>query len=68
MNMKKQYKRIFSLLLVLAMIVGVLPTMAAAQESTPVPSESEAIYTYTEADNEILDNDVFSKIELVESD
>ncbi|MBQ1410333.1 MAG: InlB B-repeat-containing protein, partial [Oscillospiraceae bacterium] len=66
--MKKQYKRIFSLLLVLAMIVGVLPTMAAAQESTPVPSESEAIYTYTEADNEILDNDVFSKIERVESD
>ena len=62
--MRKQFKRLFALLVVLAMLVGVLPVMASAESAT-ISGGGRADHVYTEADNEILDNDVFAKISAV---
>ena len=58
--MSKQFKRLFALLLVLAMVMSVLP--AAFAEGASISGRGDASRVYTEADNAILDNDVFAKI------
>ncbi|MBO4212373.1 MAG: hypothetical protein J5878_06930, partial [Oscillospiraceae bacterium] len=65
--MSKQFKRLFALLLVLAMVVGLIPTIASAGGRTDESDLPEMERLYTEEDNEILDNDVFAKIANVES-
>ena len=65
--MRKTTKRLFALLLVLAMIVSLLPTIASARfdgEADP----TEPVYVYTEEDNAIIQNDVFAKIETVKAE
>ncbi len=63
--MSKQFKRIFALLLVLAMVLSVLPTAFAA--GVGVSGRADAEHVYTEEENAILDNDVFAKIEAVKA-
>ena len=65
--MRKQFKRLFALLLVLAMVAGLLPTMAAAGGRATVSGDAEMARPYTEEDNAILENDVFAKIAQVEA-
>ncbi len=65
--MSKQFKRLFALLLVLAMVVGLLPTMAAAVGKAKISGETDAARPFTEEVNDILDGDVFAKIAKVES-
>ncbi|MBQ1409649.1 MAG: InlB B-repeat-containing protein, partial [Oscillospiraceae bacterium] len=65
--MSKQFKRLFALLLVLAMVAGLIPTIAFAGSRTTESALPEMGRLYTEEDNEILDNDVFAKIDSVES-
>ena len=65
--MSKQFKRLFALLLVLAMVVGLLPTMAAARGTARISGQAELDRPITEEDNEILDNDVFAMIENVKT-
>jgi len=63
--MSKQFKRLFALLLVLAMVTGLLPTMAAAGGRAKISARNDRVFT--DLDNAILDNDVFAKISEVES-
>ena len=65
--MSKQFKRLFALLLVLAMVAGLLPTMAAAGGRTSNSGRIDRDHVFTDADNAILDNDVFAKISKVET-
>ncbi|MBO4418304.1 MAG: InlB B-repeat-containing protein [Oscillospiraceae bacterium] len=65
--MRKQFKRLFALLLVIAMAAGLLPTMAAAGGRAAISGDAEMARPYTEEDNAILDNDVFAKIAQVET-
>ncbi|MBO4211452.1 MAG: hypothetical protein J5878_02215, partial [Oscillospiraceae bacterium] len=62
--MKKQIRRVFSLLLVLTMIVSMLPIVALAQESNP---NANQIHVYTEDDSKVLDDDVFALIDSVKT-
>ncbi len=64
--MSKQFKRLFALLLVLAMVVGVLPTMASAVGKVN-PREIDTARPFGEEVNDILDDDVFAKIAQVEN-
>ena len=63
--MSKQFKRIFALLLVLAMVLSVLPTAFAS--GVGISGRADAEHVYTEEENAILDNDVFAKIEAVKA-
>ena len=58
--MSKQFKRLFALLLILAMVMSILPTAFAAGAS--ISGRGDASRVYTDADSAILDNDVFAKI------
>ena len=65
--MQHSFKRLFALLLTLVMVVCLIPTAAFAAS----PSETdaaEAVYVYTEADTEALNNDVFARIENVKAE
>ena len=64
--MSKQFKRLFALLVVLAMIAGLLPTFAAAAGAS-ISGEGRLDRPITEEDNAILDADVFAKIEAVKA-
>ena len=64
--MRKPFKRLFALLLVLTMVVGLLPVFHAAAE-TGISGEGRLDRPITEEDNAILDNDVFAKIAEVEA-
>ena len=65
--MSKQFKRLFALLLVLAMVAGLLPTMAAAGGRANISGQAEMSRPITEEDDVILENDVFAKIAEVEA-
>ena len=60
-------KKIIALLLTLVMLLsmGILP---ASAESVKEPEKTEEIYVYTEADNALLEQDVFAEIEQVKMD
>ena len=64
--MRKPFKRLFALLIVLTMVVGLLPVFHAAAE-TGISGEGRLDRPITEEDNAILDNDVFAKIAAVEA-
>ena len=64
--MNQQFKRLFALLLALAMVAGLLPVMASAEGGAPISGEAEMGRVYTEEENALLDNDVFAKIAEVE--
>ena len=65
--MSKQFKRLFALLLVLAMVVGLMPAIAAAEGRANISGQAEMSRPITEEDNEILENDVFAKIANIEA-
>ena len=56
--MSKQFKRLFAIMMVLAMILTLMPSAFAADRV----GREETVHIYDETDNEILDNDVFAKI------
>ena len=63
--MSKQFKRIFAILLVLALVLSVMPSAFAA--GSRMSGKANMDRPFTEADNEILENDVFAKIEAVKA-
>ena len=58
-------KRIFALLLCAVLVLTMFPVSAFAARTE---LEEEPLYVYTEADNALLDNDVFAAIETVKAD
>ncbi|MBR4700758.1 MAG: S-layer homology domain-containing protein, partial [Oscillospiraceae bacterium] len=67
--MRKSLKKLLSLLLVLVMVLGLFPTFAAAVDEQKDPPEAEkSPYVFTEEDNELLDRDVFAKIDAVKAE
>ena len=67
--MRHESKRLFAVLMVLALVVGLLPTVAFAGHSIDGEAElSEPLYVFTEADNAILQNDVFARIQNVKAE
>ena len=65
--MSKNLKRLFALIMVLTMVVGLLPTFAMAQ---PIYGGEidKPVYVYTDEDNAAIENDVFTAIETVKGD
>ena len=61
--MRKQFKRLFAIMLVLAMVLSLMPSVLAADRV----GREDLVHVYDEADNEILDNDVFARISEVTS-
>ena len=65
--MNKSFRRLLALLIAVVMVVGLLPAAVFAE----TPKETDAaqpIRVFTEADNAILDNDVFAKINTVKAE
>ena len=58
--MKKQYKRLISVLMAMLMVFGLLPLASFA--AGPASSGREQAHVYTEAENAALERDVFAKI------
>lgn len=65
--MSKNLKRLLSALLVIAMIMSVLPTIAAARQEQKETDPSEKVYVYTDEDFAELRNDVFAQIEVIKT-
>ena len=63
--MSKQFKRIFAILLVLTLVLSVMPSAFAA--GTRMTGKANLDRPFTDADNEILNNDVFAKIDAVKA-
>ena len=57
-------KRLLSLLLTLVLLLGLCPTTAQAKKFTDDPVNDEP-YVFTDKDNAVLDNDVFTRINAV---
>ena len=65
--MNKSFRRLLALLIAVVMVVGLLPAAVFAE----TPKETDAakpIHVFTEADNAILDNDVFARIDTVKTE
>ena len=63
--MSKKMKRILSLLLTLALVLGLLPGNAQAAGIVKSKDKLNAGKVYTEAENALLENDVFAAISAV---
>ena len=64
--MNQIVKRLLALLLTAALLAGVFPGAFAAEQNGVKPSE--AVYVYTEADNTLLEQDVFARIDSLKTD
>ncbi|MBR1758823.1 MAG: InlB B-repeat-containing protein [Lachnospiraceae bacterium] len=60
--MSNKFRRLLSLVVTLALILGLLPSVAQAAGSISAGSKVKASKVYSEAENTLLDNDVFAKI------
>ena len=65
--MSKQFRRLMSLILTLILTLGLAQNIASAAGQKP-SGEASAARVYTEADNALLENDVFAKISAVTAD
>lgn len=67
--MKKPFTRILALSLLLLLLVGVLPAPAGASSvEEHTTDRPDSVYVFTEADNAVLEQDVFSDIQAVKAD
>ena len=64
--MSKQFKRIFSLVLVLALILSLMPTAFA--EGSRISGEGNAARPISANANEIIEADVFASIAALEAE
>ena len=62
--MYRHFRKLLAVLLTLALIVGLLPTLATAQNNT---NRANRVHIYTEAENRVIEDDVFNKIDAVKS-
>ena len=65
--MSKQFRRLMSLIRTLILTLGLAQNIASAAGQKP-SGEASAARVYTEADNALLENDVFAKISAVTAD
>ncbi len=65
--MNKSFRRLLALLIAVVMVVGLLPAAVFA-ETPKETGAAQPIHVFTEADNAILDNDVFAKINTVKAE
>ncbi len=67
--MNEQWKKLLALLLSLALVLGLLPTLAAAAPvAEPEAEKPDSVYVYTEEDNARIENDVFAQIDSVKAE
>ena len=60
--MLKHTRKLFAVLLVMVLVLGLFPTFAAAQTTT-----AKRVHVFTALENAALDTDVFAKIELAKA-
>ena len=65
--MKNNCKRLFAILMALALVIGLLPTFAAAAPLSEKEVKEEA-HVYTEEENALIENDVFASIDAVKAE
>ena len=65
--MKNNFKRLFAILMALALVIGLLPTFAAAAPLSEKEVKEEA-HVYTEEENALIENDVFASIDAVKAE
>ena len=64
--MKKQFRHFWSILLTLAMVIGLLPVTASA--AGPERNIASLVHEYTDEENAAIEEDVFARIEAVKGE